>query len=150
MRPWIFLSVALAVLTLLPAVAPAQEADPAGHPCPPPLGRILKQADADHDGTVTFDELAVVMPNLTQEQFDRLDRNDDGVLTTQDVPWHQRRGFLRKLGHADTDGDCSVSFEEAVAEFPRMTETVFNRLDRNDDGVLNHEDCLPVCRPNQP
>ncbi|MBN2308673.1 MAG: EF-hand domain-containing protein, partial [Candidatus Hydrogenedentes bacterium] len=47
---------------------------------------LLKKADADQNGTVTFEELSAVMPQMTRERFARIDRNGDGVLTKEDRP----------------------------------------------------------------
>jgi Ca2+-binding EF-hand superfamily protein len=119
-------------------------------PCLPPLLRVLRLADENDDGQVTFDELSVLLPDLTQELFDRLDANDDGVLTVEDAGPRVRRyhRLLRRLHEADTNGDCSVDLEEFLAAFPDATEERFDRLDRNNDGLLNRADCLPICWPD--
>lgn len=118
-------------------------------PCLPPLLRVLRLADANQDGQVTFEELSALLPNLTQDVFDRLDANDDGVLTIEDAGLRARRyhRLLRRLHEADTNGDCSVDLEEFLAAFPDATEERFDRLDRNNDGLLNRADCLPICWP---
>lgn len=46
----------------------------------------IREADVNGDFQVTFEELQAVYPNLTQERFDRLDRNGDGVLSRDDRP----------------------------------------------------------------
>lgn len=57
----------------------------------------LQGADADGDGKTTYDEARKVAPRLTQENFDRLDRNKDGVLTLDDRMGREPRR-LRESG----------------------------------------------------
>jgi len=37
-----------------------------------------------------FEELKDVAPNITQEKFDRMDRNDDGVISKDDRHHHNK------------------------------------------------------------
>lgn len=125
----------------LPAFA-AEKAG-AGRLSVPQVVHLLKQADADGDGQVTFEEASAKFPKVTREVFDKMDRNDDGVLTRADIPARGLRARIQRLREAlaaaDANGDGNVTLEEALT-VPRMTEAVFNRLDRNDDGVINRED----------
>ena len=109
----------------------------------PQVIHLLGQADADGDGQVTFEEASAKFPKVTRAAFDRLDRNDDGVLTRADVPERGLRARIQRLREAliaaDANSDGNVTLEEALA-IPRMTEGIFNRLDRNDDGVVNRQD----------
>jgi len=135
--------------TLLAALAaaslPAFAAEKAGakRVSVPQVIHLLKQADANGDGQVTFEEVSAKFPKVTRDVFEKMDRNDDGVLTRADIPARGLRARLQRLREAlaaaDANGDGSVTLEEALT-VPRMTEGVFNRLDRNDDGVLNRED----------
>ncbi len=43
---------------------------------------LVEQADKDGDKRVTYQELKAQVPDMTRDQFDRLDRDGDGVLTT--------------------------------------------------------------------
>ena len=107
------------------------------------LVQILREADADGDGQVTFDELKALVPNLTQEQFDKLDRNDDGVITPADkpeLPLDPIQRALRLLKEADADDNGEVTFDELKAVMPALTQELFNRLDKNDDGVITKDD----------
>ncbi len=96
----------------------------------------LKQADTNGDGQVTFAEAKTAFPNMTQEKFNKLDRNGDGNLSREDVKGAVKDRFEK----ADTDGDGKLSVSEAKAAFPRMTDERFKRLDRNGDGFLGPED----------
>ncbi len=134
--------VAIGALLALPAIA--QDDGSTRRLNLPRLAQILHQADANGDHEVTFEELSAKYPKATQEAFDRLDRNDDGVLSKADVPKRVVRNWLHrlyeKLRDADTNGDGSVTYEEASAAMPRMTQAIFDRLDRNNDGVISKED----------
>ena len=116
----------LLVLSALPA-AWAGEKEKAH-----PVTRALSHADSERDGQVTMDELRVVKPNLTPEQFKKLDANADSVLTDADVPATKSdTGF-------DVDG--KVSRDEAQKAMPSLTDDAFDRLDRNDDSVISGQD----------
>ncbi|MBI5095066.1 MAG: hypothetical protein HZB26_21855 [Candidatus Hydrogenedentes bacterium] len=124
-------------------------------PAPPvdPLKRLIRllhRADADENGEVTFDELLAVAPGLTQEQFDTLDTNDDGVITKDDFPKpppHPVEHLLELLREADANHDGQVTFEELQAELPDITQERFDQLDTNDDGVLSKDDAPDGCVP---
>ena len=45
---------------------------------------LAKQADANHDRQLTFEEIKAVAPKMTQERFDAMDQDKDGVLTRAD------------------------------------------------------------------
>lgn len=108
-------------------------------------GGFLREADANGDRQVTFDELAAVRPQVTRERFARLDRNGDGVLTPADRrggqgPDGRPRGHGPGYREADTDGDGQVTFEELKARRPQLTRERFDRMDRNGDGALSRAD----------
>ena len=119
-------------------------AEPSPSVCAPLLGKIIKAADADANGEVTLEEYLAQFPNSNEHRFNVLDRNNNGVLDKDDIPWEQRAKVLKKLQHADTDGDGTVTFEEFQAEFTHGTQEQFDRLDRNVDGVISKEDCVPL------
>ena len=119
----------------------------------PPLMAMLKKADANQDGKITFEELKTARPESTEERFKLLDRNNDGVLTREDRPGGPGQGrgphgkgrpgsdeFAKKLKQADANADEKVTYKEARTVFPNMPEHVFDRLDRNGDGFLSTED----------
>jgi Ca2+-binding EF-hand superfamily protein len=108
------------------------------HGTPDPVARALEHADANRDGKVTFDELRLIKPGLTAEQFRKLDRNNDNVLTEADLR-EPRPGGFRAIG-ADFDGDHKVTLEEARRLIPGLTEEMFQRMDANGDGVLSMDD----------
>ena len=112
--------------------------------CSPTLPKIIKAADADSNGEVTLEEYLAKFPNSNEHRFNVLDRNNDGVLTNDDVPWEERAKVLKKLKAAVTDGNGEVTYEEFAAAFPHNTQQLFDRLDRNVDGVISKDDCVPL------
>jgi Ca2+-binding EF-hand superfamily protein len=126
------------------------------------LAKML-ECDADGNGSVSYDELVAAKPGFPRTDFDRLDRNSDGVISQDDMLRARRQGdrphpprppkdarnkgdadrrqeFRKRMVAADRDGDGSVSFSEAQVQFPGMTQERFNTLDRNKDGAIGPED----------
>lgn len=99
----------------------------------PDLSQLLDRADANGDGTITRTEFT----DARAKMFDRLDRNHDGYLTSDDKP----RFSLRQKGQQvqqlimmmDKDGDGKVSREE----FVNGPSLLFDRADTNHDGVID-------------
>lgn len=118
---------------------------PAGPPqgVPSPGGRwiadVLKEADKDNDGKVSFEELKSVRPNMTQERFKFMDANNDGVITKEDLQvWREK--INEKFSEADVDKDGKLSKEEVKKMFPRMSDEAFQRKDLNGDGYLTPDE----------
>ncbi|MCC6488727.1 MAG: hypothetical protein IT364_14610 [Candidatus Hydrogenedentes bacterium] len=129
----------LAACIACPAYGQSDTTEKGVHPGAHALLKLLKKADADKNGEVTFEELKAVLPNLTEERFDKMDRDGDGVLTRKDLPKREHR-LLKLLKEADTNGDRQVTYEEAVAVLPNLTQEQFDKLDKNGDGVLSRDD----------
>lgn len=108
------------------------------------LRALLSQADADQDGVLSYGEVTAVIPWFPLEAFDALDRNDDGVLSLDDLPQgppvgpHER--LLRLLREADADNDGEVTLAEFLLVRPELDADAFNALDLNSDGVLSRAD----------
>jgi len=85
----------------------------------PKPGDLIKKADKNEDGKVTFEELKDVAPNITQERFKKMDRNDDGVLTKEDIP----NGPGHDQGHA-----------------PGRSHKFLKKADKNEDGKITFEE----------
>jgi len=103
---------------------------------------MLKKADADKDGKVTFDEMKAVRPEIVKERFDMMDRNKDGVLTPADFPTP-----AEAFKQADKDADGKVTFDELKAARPRITKERFDMMDKNKDGVLTLDEMQMGPRP---
>jgi Ca2+-binding EF-hand superfamily protein len=96
----------------------------------------LREADTNGDKAVTFEEAQAAFPNITQERFNKLDKNSDGKLTKEDA----KEVIKEKFAEADKNGDGKLTFEEAHSAFPRLTQSRFDKLDRNGDGYLDKSD----------
>lgn len=104
--------------------------------------RQLASADANNDGNITREEF-LARPN---EMFQRLDANNDGVISTAERPQRperddrgERRGERRDRPdrpNPDTDGNGTIS----RAEFTAIGAHFFERLDANNDGRVTQEE----------
>jgi Ca2+-binding EF-hand superfamily protein len=111
------------------------------------LREKFAEADTDGDREVTFEELQAVMPRLEAEHFERMDRNGDGVLSSDDRP-EGARGAGRPGGggpgaglrEADANKDRALSLDEIQAVRPGFTQERFEQMDVNGDGLLTRED----------
>ena len=65
---------------------------------------VFRNADANKDMTVSFDEAHGVIPTLTQDQFASGDDNGDGVLDEGEF-----RGLLTLFGDSNSDSANSSS-----------------------------------------
>jgi Ca2+-binding EF-hand superfamily protein len=118
--------------------------------------------DKDRDGKISFEEFSAsewlkdATPEERKKHFDRMDLNNDGVLTPEDFrrrppgsrAWDRRRPLFdpQALRNLDTDEDGALSFEEwsKSPHFENLPEERlrewFDRMDRNDDGRLDEAD----------
>jgi Ca2+-binding EF-hand superfamily protein len=99
---------------------------------------VLTRADANNDGDITRDEFLA----RPLEHFDRLDANDDGVISTAERPQRGERGGRgegeRRADRPNPDANGDGSFSRA--EFAAMGAHVFERLDGDDDGRVTREE----------
>ncbi len=113
----------------------------------------FRDADANGDGQVTYEELRSSNPGVSAARFKQMDRNRDGVLSPADRQPAQRgndsarnetRGAradaATKLMETDGNGDGTVSFEEVIIAKPGFPRDAFDRYDINKDGVLSSAD----------
>ena len=106
----------------------------------------MRGADADNDGNITREEFLAG----PIEHFDRLDANNDGVISADERPqWRQRRdrearGERRERANLDANGDGQIS----RAEFAAMGAGLFERLDANNDGQVTREEAQ-AARPHR-
>ncbi|MBN8815225.1 MAG: EF-hand domain-containing protein [Sphingomonas sp.] len=109
----------------------------------PALAQDVMAADANHDGKITRAEFAAAR----LANFNRLDRNGDGVVSQADTPTIARlrpqiqASFQQFIAMADLNHDGQVTRDElANAPMP-----VFDRADVNHDGVIDASE-MPAFR----
>ena len=119
-------------------------------------GERFATADADGDGFLTSDEMAVAREQRRQERmearFAELDTNENGSLSLEEfqagMPSARYREERKEAHFAewDTNGDGALSLEEVQAGMPSAQhrgrrggdpENRLARLDENDDGQLS-------------
>jgi len=139
LRPRALLALALSA-ALVSGIAIAQQAAPAAQSDAP-----RQRIDANGDGVIDRSEAAKA-PRLAQ-QFDQLDKNHDGRLSSDERPQmgHRDRGgdgegdgMHDRMQQLDTDHDGRISGKEAAAK-PELAQR-FARLDANHDGFLDRSD----------
>lgn len=154
-----------------PAGEPEQKERP-GFPNPERRGEpggpieFWKHADTNRDGLISRDEFLALerMKNLPAEQrdkfFNRLDKNGDGSVSIEELrkmaPGEGVPQGLPRLQELDTDRSGGVSFKEFQAapfiqKLPAdRQETLFKRLDRDEDGQISPKDRPEGPRPDGP
>ena len=99
---------------------------------------MLEKADANRDGYVTRPEYRT----LRESQFERLDRDHDGVARISDLPRlaqsdkPEAKRLRELLQRADRDHDGRVT----RAEFVDGPSPLFDRLDGDRDGRLSRRE----------
>lgn len=100
-------------------------------------GRQMMQSfDTNGDGSLTQAEIDAARA----DRFGQFDADGDGRLTLQEYEalWldAMRQRMVDGFQRLDDDGDAIVTAEEFVDPFAAVVE----RMDRNDDGMLNSDD----------
>lgn len=131
MRKW-FSSFAICVLAIILSTA-AFAQDPS-RPIRQRHGRHhgakLKKMDTNQDGQITRDEW-----KGRDRGFQRADRNNDGVISREEVLTGRRKLRKRPLKQMDTDKNGQISRGEWLGN-PEL----FSKLDQNNDGVITKEE----------
>lgn len=93
--------------------------------------------DTNGDGSVDLTELQAVRPNATVEQFNRADKDGNGLLSREEL---RAAGRDMRRPPADTNNDGGISFEELQAQRPNITREQFAAIDADNNGSLSREE----------
>ena len=100
------------------------------------MARMMERFDANEDGKLTQEELDGARKALLTAH----DGDKDGKLSLAEFEklWLEvkRQRMVRSFQKTDRDGDASITLDEFLKPYAKMVE----RMDRNDDGVLDRED----------
>jgi Ca2+-binding EF-hand superfamily protein len=117
---------ALALIALALAIPPAQAAGITAD-------GFIRQWDADHDGTLSLDEVK----KAAGTRFDELDRDHHGTLGRKELGATMGRQEVRQ---ADADNDGTLDKNEYLA----LVEKRFKAADKNHDGKLDKKELHSV------
>lgn len=110
--------------------------------------RGLDAADTDGDGAISLAEFEAAHAARVRERFARMDRNDDGLLSGDELK-HDRRGRHpgprgrhhpdpeRMVEHLDTDGSGGVSLAEMDGRRMMPTADEFYAADKDGSSELD-------------
>jgi Ca2+-binding EF-hand superfamily protein len=120
---------------------------------------MFRTADKNGDQSLTKAEFKAAYPNLPEQVFTKLDRNDDGKIDRTDGPpspdgfglepetQSESGRFLGALlRKADSNRDSKVTYEELVQQRPGFPRDTFDATDTNRDGFLSKEDMSSIDR----
>lgn len=124
----------IAMLVAIPLASPALAQDGSR------MIEQMERADSNGDGAVSRAELLT----YRADQFDRIDRNDDGILNNSDMPpiARIRERIQTQLAAFDRNGDGNIT----RSEFTRGPTVVFDRADTNGDGLVTQAEILAARR----
>ena len=123
MRSRSLLGLGALVLVCLAFVAPPTQAAGVN------IDGFIRQWDADHDGTLSLDEIR----KAASARFDALDRDHDGSLDRKELGATVSPQELRQ---ADVDKDGTLDKNEYLT----MIEKRFQAADKNRDGKLDKKE----------
>jgi Ca2+-binding EF-hand superfamily protein len=103
--------------------------------------RLVRRFDQDRDGKITRDELA----RYARDRFAMRDLNDDGKITAEDLPpgLRGREGRFWRWTRRDAR-DEERAGPSSLDRMLRRFDRIFQRYDRNGDGVIDASDVEAV------
>jgi len=122
----------LAVLVAVFAAAPASAQKNLSSDQKQRMMAHILEADANHDGMVTRNELIV----WRNAEFDRFDRNHDGYIDAGDAPRFAAQAKAR-IDEARAAFDTNHDGRISRAEFIDKPNPLFDMADLNHDDVLD-------------
>ena len=101
-------------------------------------GEVLAMLDGDRDGKLTIRELLIPYDAFTRAAnvFERLDANDDGTLSSDEIP----DGMQRLIERGDTADDGILTKEEFMEFYSTRVTRLFQQFDKDGDGKLSGDE----------
>lgn len=99
---------------------------------------LIEKVDTNRDGRISLAE-ADAYPRLATV-FNKIDANNDGVLTRNELRAHHEYQRDQKFSKLDRDGDGYLSMAEVTGRKPLAAH--FAKLDKNADGRLSRDEFL--------
>ena len=142
---------------------------PRGHRPGRPGGnpeRLIDNLDVDGDGYVDVDEFVDARLARVDEEFDRHDRDGDGLLSEDEArprhrghdedptireqviacvretiaDWEGPQGVEDRFDAVDLNGDGYIDLMELSKALEERAYALFDRIDSNDDGLISLEE----------
>lgn len=138
----LLLTLLCAALATLTSQAKPNEAGREGKGTPPAADQIIERLDTDASGTLSQDEAKGPMA----KNFSKIDADANGEITQQELATaHENRGQKAaeargRMQAADTDGNGTISIDEATeADLRKLVEN-FDKVDADGDGEISKEE----------
>ena len=129
------------LVTLNSQAKPARE-DRDENRLPPTPDQIIERLDSDGSGSITEDEAKGFMAKY----FAKIDANSDGEISEEELLYvretrgQKPKGARKDIKTADSDGNGTISIDEAGdAGLEKMVEN-FDRIDADGDGEISKEE----------
>lgn len=115
------------------------------HSVLPPNERAVSLIDTDGDGFMSMDDFKRVYTAFPETSFNKIDLNGDHRVSYNEyytpetfaaISSCQESNYV-DLASVDKDGDRFLSWEEALAAMPKMTQNEFRQIDVNSDNRLS-------------
>jgi hypothetical protein len=110
-----------------------------------PRGDAMR-SDTDGDGRISRAEAEAAGSRRSSEWFDKLDLNQDGYVTQDEINQakESRRGemkarFDERFKEADVNSDGQLSLDEVQAKMPKLADR-FSTLDQDKNGLLSRDE----------
>ena len=100
------------------------------------LWNRISVVDANANGGITLEEIDEYLPSRGERHFNRLDANEDGFITADEVS----DSIWERLSSADANDDGQISQEELTEYAESRPSAVFRHLDDNDDGQITEDE----------
>lgn len=97
---------------------------------------MFDKMDSNQDGKLSLDE----MPDHRQKYLDKMDMDNDGFISKEEAEakrgGHHKNRMAMMMQRLDSDGDGKIT----RSEFTSHATEMFNKADENGDGVVTEDE----------